>query len=98
MLLYLLQYYFDINNFAKSFWSSFSRSIPFENSSFHNSSVIVGKDGLIVDLGDAKTMDEKYANEQFEQVIDATGISFSHFLIRLDKIVLPSFVDAHTHV
>ena len=52
----------------------------------NNSSVIVGKDGLIVDLGDAKTMDEKYANEQFEQVIDAT-----------DKIVLPGFVDAHTH-
>ena len=46
----------------------------------------------------AQDLDEKYANEQFEQVIDATGISFSHFLIRLDKIVLPGFVDAHTHV
>ncbi|KAK8805748.1 hypothetical protein WA158_002404 [Blastocystis sp. Blastoise] len=51
-----------------------------------NASIIVDNNGRIFDLGDASEMEKKYESATFETIIDAT-----------DKIVLPGFIDAHTH-
>ncbi|XP_020346521.1 putative imidazolonepropionase isoform X2 [Oncorhynchus kisutch] len=51
-----------------------------------NSSLVIGSDGLIKDIGPASTIDFQYAGVSFDKVIDATGMC-----------VIPGLVDAHTH-
>eukprot|EP00063_Salmo_salar_P088944 XP_014063779.1 PREDICTED: probable imidazolonepropionase [Salmo salar] len=51
-----------------------------------NSSLVIGSDGLIKDIGPASTIDFQYAGVSFDKVIDATGMC-----------VVPGLVDAHTH-
>ncbi|XP_029521703.2 probable imidazolonepropionase [Oncorhynchus nerka] len=50
------------------------------------SSLVIGSDGLIKDIGPASTIDFQYAGVSFDKVIDATGMC-----------VIPGLVDAHTH-
>uniref|UniRef100_A0A4W5NNM9 Probable imidazolonepropionase n=1 Tax=Hucho hucho TaxID=62062 RepID=A0A4W5NNM9_9TELE len=51
-----------------------------------NSSLVIGSDGLIKDIGPASTIDFQYAGVSFDKIIDATGMC-----------VIPGLVDAHTH-
>ncbi|KAM9402457.1 LOW QUALITY PROTEIN: putative imidazolonepropionase [Salvelinus alpinus] len=50
-----------------------------------NSSLVIGSDGLIKDIGLLSTIDIQYAGCSFDKVIDATGMC-----------VIPGLVDAHT--
>ncbi|KAF2071065.1 hypothetical protein CYY_007619 [Polysphondylium violaceum] len=51
-----------------------------------NGTLIVDNNGNIADLGNASEMEEKYKSFTFEKVIDCKN-----------RVVLPGFVDAHTH-
>jgi len=48
--------------------------------------IIVGTDGMIVDVGTEEELSAKYKDSTFDKDIDATG-----------KSVVPGFVDGHTH-
>ena len=47
---------------------------------------VVIENGLIMDVGTTKEMNERYENQSSYEIVDATG-----------KAVLPGFVDSHTH-
>jgi imidazolonepropionase len=49
--------------------------------------MIINKEGIIKDIGKTKEILEKYKEEDFELVIDATN-----------KSVIPGLCDSHTHV
>ncbi|XP_010885463.2 probable imidazolonepropionase isoform X1 [Esox lucius] len=51
-----------------------------------DSSLVIGSDGLIKEIGPARTIEVQYAGALFDEVIDATGMC-----------VIPGLVDAHTH-
>ncbi|BFZ10847.1 hypothetical protein BsWGS_13886 [Bradybaena similaris] len=49
-------------------------------------SVLIGRDGTIVDIGASEEINERHSKDDIDQVIDGTG-----------KCLLPGLVDAHTH-
>ncbi|KAL7982531.1 hypothetical protein Chor_010129 [Crotalus horridus] len=51
-----------------------------------NASVVVGKDGYIKAVGDARAIREQFSGATFDKIIDCSG-----------KCILPGLVDAHTH-
>ncbi|XP_015668127.1 probable imidazolonepropionase [Protobothrops mucrosquamatus] len=51
-----------------------------------NASVVVGKDGSIKAVGDARAIREQFSGATFDKIIDCSG-----------KCILPGLVDAHTH-
>lgn len=51
-----------------------------------NGTLIIGNDGLIVDVGSTSDLDQKYQGSVFELDLDGTG-----------KSIIPGLVDSHTH-
>ncbi|XP_071188599.1 probable imidazolonepropionase isoform X1 [Salvelinus alpinus] len=60
-----------------------------------NSSLVIGSDGLIKDIGPASTIDFQYAGVLFDKVIDATGMCV--IPVVLFDYCVSGLVDAHTH-
>ncbi|XP_020346520.1 putative imidazolonepropionase isoform X1 [Oncorhynchus kisutch] len=60
-----------------------------------NSSLVIGSDGLIKDIGPASTIDFQYAGVSFDKVIDATGMCV--IPVVLFDYCVSGLVDAHTH-